>query len=368
MDAVQLEHWNPRATMPLLLPVYIVPNTHADVVDANITANSRLDVPWLYASEPHDRTAIICGGGPSLIDTLPEIAWMDGVVFGLNGASGLLSKHQVYPMYQIIIDAQEITSSLVDQDAALRLYASHVHPETAKYADEFFHLNFDGVEDLLPPEKVAEGGYTLCGGGVSVGITAMVVAFAMGYRKLHLFGFDSSNRAGATHAYSQHWNADIPTIDVRWGAKTYNASMPMKLQAEAFQRYASQLREEGVEITVHGDGLLPAMWREPPTTEREKYQLLWALGGYGHTSPGEQVASVFKDVAKPTGRVIDFGCGSGKGALAIIEQTGCAVLLTDFTDNCRDKAAIGLPFLQWDLTRPFGRSGRRSVPASMQAR
>jgi SAM-dependent methyltransferase len=361
MDAVQLEHWNPRATMPLLLPVYIVPNTHADVVDANITANARLDVPWLYASEPHEYTAVICGGGPSLKDSRDELRALardiNNDFFGLNGAAGWLEDQGISVQRQVIIDAQEITSSLVETRAHKRLYASHVHPETAKYADQLFHLNFDGVEDLLPPEKVAAGGYTLVGGGVSVGITALVVAYVMGYRKMHLFGYDSSNRGSATHAYSQNWNAPIPRIDVEWAGKTYNASMPMKLQAEAFQRFATQLQEEGCEFTVHGDGLLPAMWHEPPTTEREKYQLLWARGGYGHTSPGEQVASVFVDVAKPTGRVIDFGCGSGKGAMAIIEQTGCDVLLTDFTDNCRIKAAVGLPFLRWDLTRPFPQKG-----------
>jgi SAM-dependent methyltransferase len=60
----------------------------------------------------------------------------------------------------------------------------------------------------------------------------------------------------------------------------------------------------------------------------------------------------FLDVAKPTGRIIDFGCGTGRGALAMASR-GHDVLLIDFTDNCRDKETLRLPFIQWDLTEPL---------------
>jgi SAM-dependent methyltransferase/uncharacterized Rossmann fold enzyme len=354
MDVVQIEHWNPGASMPLILPVHIQPNTHADIVDANVRANSRLDVPWLYECPAHDGVAVICGGGPSLADDIERIREMSptATVFGLNGASGRLTRDGIPVDYQVIIDAQEITTSLVDVKADDRLYASHVHPATAKYADMFFHLNFAGCEDLFPPEKVEMGGYTLVGGGVSVGITALVVAYTLGYRKLHLFGYDSSNRDGATHAYSQPHNKAIPTIDIEWAGKTYNCSMPMKLQAEAFLRISKQLREEGCEITVHGSGLLPAMCSETPRTEREKYQLLWALGDYRGRSFGEEIVEKFLDVASPVGRVVDFGCGTGRAALRLAEQ-GYDVTAIDFCDNARDKEAIGLRFIQWDLTRPI---------------
>jgi uncharacterized Rossmann fold enzyme/SAM-dependent methyltransferase len=355
---MQLIHHNEGAEKPLLIPVLVLPNTHAKVVDANITANAKLDVPWLYASEPHNKIAVICGGGPSLADSMHDIRWhweKGHTIFGLNGAANFLANRWLAPDYQIIIDAQEITSSLVEADALHRVYASHVHPQTAQYADQFFHLNFDGLEDLLPPEKVAAGGYTLVGGGVSVGITALVVAYVMGYREFHLFGYDSSNRPGKTHAYSQPHNAMIPNIDVEWGGQTYNASMPMKLQAEAFLRFAWQLQDAGCTLHVHGDGLLPAMWRVEPMTEREKYQKLWAMGDYGDVSPGEFAVEEFCDLVwnddDADAAVIDFGCGTGRAALALSEA-GFDVRLTDFTDNCREKACLHLPFVQWDLTKP----------------
>ena len=352
MDVMQISIQNPDATIPLIIPVVVLPNTLEEEVNRNIRHNSRMDVPWLYASEPHDRVAVLCGGGPSLADSREAIAALKGDIFGLNGAARWLWENGLWADYQIIIDAQQITAGCVEPRAAHHLFASHVHPDTAASADEFFHLNFEGIEDLFPPEKVAAGGYTLVGGGVSVGITALVVAYTLGYRKLHLFGYDSCNREGATHAYSQPHNAAIPNIDVTWAGKTYNASMPMKLQAEAFIRFADQLQEEGCEITVHGDGLLPAMWREPPASEREKYQYLWAGGDYRRTSFGEHVFETFDRLITEPGKLIDFGCGTGRAALRLADL-GYDVTCIDFTDNCRDKEALRLPFLQWDLTQPI---------------
>jgi SAM-dependent methyltransferase len=213
-----------------------------------------------------------------------------------------------------------------------------------------FHLANIGITDLLPQERVEEGGFSLIGGGVSVGITALTVAYTLGYRRFHLFGYDSSNR-GTTHAYPQPMNANVPEMDVEWGDKVYRCSMPMKLQADAFFRYAEALKEAGVEITVHGSGLLPAMWNSPPMTEREKYQILWARGDYRDWSPGEMAVEQFLAL-KPEGLVLDFGCGTGRAAMKI-KEAGHDVLLFDFTDNCRDKAALTLPFVQWDLTQPL---------------
>jgi SAM-dependent methyltransferase len=60
----------------------------------------------------------------------------------------------------------------------------------------------------------------------------------------------------------------------------------------------------------------------------------------------------FVEIAKPDGKIIDFGCGTGRAALKM-QEMGLDVLAVDFTDNCRDKPALALSFLQWDLTRPL---------------
>jgi trans-aconitate methyltransferase len=87
-------------------------------------------------------------------------------------------------------------------------------------------------------------------------------------------------------------------------------------------------------------------------TEREKYRRMWQFETYRTTAPGEQEAAAFVDLVRPDSTVIDFGCGTGRGSLAIQRLSGCDVILVDFAENCRDEAALHLPFLEWDLTHP----------------
>ena len=83
-------------------------------------------------------------------------------------------------------------------------------------------------------------------------------------------------------------------------------------------------------------------------SEEDKYTLMWAQPEYRTHSPGEIVASSFLNLVRPSGKVIDFGCGSGKGSLKLAEY-GCDVLCVDFAENSRDAAAEHLPFLKHDL-------------------
>lgn len=86
--------------------------------------------------------------------------------------------------------------------------------------------------------------------------------------------------------------------------------------------------------------------------ERNKYEAMWAMPGYATNSPGEQLVSIFLDMAKPMmrGTVLDAGCGSGKGALAL-KTAGFTVHLCDITASGVLPEAQDLPFTEvclWD--------------------
>jgi 2-polyprenyl-3-methyl-5-hydroxy-6-metoxy-1,4-benzoquinol methylase len=70
------------------------------------------------------------------------------------------------------------------------------------------------------------------------------------------------------------------------------------------------------------------------TLEREKYSTVWqSIDHYGALSPGEQYLPIFLHmVGDRRGAVLDAGCGSGKGALAL-EAAGFEVALCDLTDD-----------------------------------
>lgn len=79
--------------------------------------------------------------------------------------------------------------------------------------------------------------------------------------------------------------------------------------------------------------------------ERSTYRQMWAIEGYGERSPGERYASTFAEMARPEAlaSVLDAGCGSGKGALALA-ALGLCVQCCDVTDEGLSAEAKTLPF------------------------
>lgn len=351
---LQMKHWNPGASAPLILPVHVVCNTPDDVLHTNIFANSRNQDDWFRQQPENDLPAIICGSGPSLSDTLDDIrdrVAAGGVLIALNGAARFLSEAGLEPGYQIILDARPETASLVGP-ARRHLFASQVDPACFRKAPEaqLWHLQIEGIDDLLPSY---DRPFTLIGAASSVGTTALVITYALGHRDIHCYGLDSSNKGVDSHAFRQAINDGEPMASVTFGGKDYHCSLTMKMQAERFPETARLLQREGCRIAVHGYGLLPDIWNAPPETlsEREKYQRMWTMPEYREFAPGERFVGVFEDIVKPPSgsSVIDFGCGTGRMSVALANK-GYDVTLVDFASNARDQSAAALPFFEFDLT------------------
>lgn len=341
--------------MPLILPIHVICNTSDEQIFNNIRENSRNHDDWLRLEDAHDGMAILCGSGPSLADTLEQIRELvaaGGKVFAMNGAAKFLTENGIEPDYQVIIDARPETADLIGP-AKVHLFASQVAPETfAKMPGaKLWHLQVQGIEKHLPEYARS---YALIGGAASVGNTSTCLVYAMGYRNLQIFGFDSSNRGERGHAFHQSLNNGDPCCVVNFAGKEYTCSLTMKLQAEKFMETSRALRGAGCHVEVHGSGLLPDMFNAKleDLSEAEKYQLMWNYPEYRTDAPGEDCAEKFLEVVKPSGIVIDFGCGTGRGALKL-RNAGLEVLLVDFTSNSRDDEALTLPFIQWDLSEPM---------------
>jgi len=355
---LQVKHWNPGASAPLILPVHVICNTSDDDLHANIRANAarprQMMRRWVKSEAPHTGIAVLVGSGPSLAESLGEIRQHQDAghtIFAMNGAARFLHDHGVTAAYQVMIDPREETKQLVGP-AHDHLIASQCHPavfEALPHA-KLYHLQIEGIDDDLPEYPHP---FALVGGAASVGNTSTVLAYVLGYRTMHIYGYDSSHRDAQSHAFHQKMNDGEPNCLVTWNGRDYRTSLTMKLQAEKFQETGRLLEGAGCAIHVHGSGLLPDMWNTPPDVlpEREKYQRMWAIPGYRQFAPGQEAAATFLEVVKPDDLVLDFGSGTGRGALAI-SKAGVDVFMVDFASNCRDNAALHLPFLDHDLSEP----------------
>lgn len=354
---LQLKYQHPKASGPLILPVQVVCNTPEAAINENIRINSRRAGKWLFARPAHDGVALLCGSGPSLRDDLPLLRFLvqcGGTVFSLNGATRFLDHKEIVSDYQVILDAQPGTVDLIGP-AREYLFASQVDPACFEKRPTamLWHLQVEGIDDLIPAYA---DDYTLIGAASSVGTTALVVAFALGFRKLKCFGYDSSMRGEEAHVTHQTMNDGEPRCSVQFGGRDYRTSLTMKLQAERFPVTARLLQREGCKVEVFGEGLLPDIWNAPAEqlSEKEKYERIWSEPSYRLHSPGEMETGAFLEIVEPRpgASVIDFGCGTGRAGL-VLSEAGMHVTMLDFAANCRDPAAMYLPFFEHDLSWPM---------------
>jgi 2-polyprenyl-3-methyl-5-hydroxy-6-metoxy-1,4-benzoquinol methylase len=359
---------NPDATNDLVFNVLVLCNTPDEALTSNILYNAARDLPWAAFEPKHDDIIVLCGGGPSLADHLDDVYDMQkagATVWAMNGASKFLRDHGIEPDAQVIADAKPETVELYDPECRLHYIASQCDRQMFDQGGEvvLWHLAMsEDMDKWFPKKRRDAGGYALVGGGAAVGNSALCLSYVLGYRAMHLYGYDSSHRDNASHAYEQEMNQFIPTADVEWAGKTYRSSVAMKAQAEKFQITGQALQAEGCRIYVHGDGLLPAMWNTDASdmTMRDKYRLMWLTDAYRAGSPGEQLISIILYALEPDSMVIDFGCGTGRASLELVKK-GIPVFLIDFADNCRDEEAIELPFLEWDLRQPIPPSAEYGI-------
>lgn len=357
MSDIFIRHKNEDAEGTLVIPVQMLINTPYDVLKDHILENSKNCKDWLVSVPPHDGVALLCGSGVSIKEHLREIRGKqhDGaVVFALNAASDYLASNGIMPDNQVIIDAKEETSELVGA-AKEHLFAATVHQKCFKLRPnaKLFQLQVEdeSLQDQI--DEIAPYDYTMLMTAVSVGIVSLALVYAMGYRKIYCYGYDSSYTDGNSHVVPQPMNGNIPCMNVDFAGKSYLTSLPMKMQAERFMSVANSLKKDGCEINVIGSGLLPDMSKTAfeELTEKDKYTRMWSMLSYRDASPAERIVDLIDDKIKK-GVTIDFGCGTGRAA-ALLSKSGRRVILLDFAPNCRDQEADGLEFLEVDLTQPI---------------
>jgi len=108
------------------------------------------------------------------------------------------------------------------------------------------------------------------GGFTTVGMLAMVLAKLKGYKRIYLFGMDSSYSEEQHHVYKQESNDGETIITASIHEQKYKAAPWMCQQVKDFQNIAREFAQEDVVIEVCGSGLLYAMAKAMsiPLTQR----------------------------------------------------------------------------------------------------
>lgn len=251
-----------RPCKPLHTPVFINTLNHdLSKILQNVEQNWTDDL--LEERSEHEREAHIVGGGPSLDKTLGllQLPNTQRDIFALNNTHEYLIERGIIPTYHVLLDARPENARFVlnPRDdvtylVALQCHRNVFHCLEGRKIVPWLAL-MDGVEEIV--RRRSKKNVLTVGGGSTVGLKTLYIAYIMGYRKFHLYGFDSSYEEGRHHAYPQSLNDGQEVIEVSCDGRKFNCARWMANQAMQFQGYAKELIGRGCEIQVHGTGLLP---------------------------------------------------------------------------------------------------------------
>jgi hypothetical protein len=238
----------------------VVCNTEKAKIVDNIRYSSALGLPAITIQPENDRKVIFCAGGPSIQDSLIQIKKEQeegSLIVAMNGSAKWLRDNGVFPDWWVGIDARAENVRFLEGFPAMEFFLASqcdkaLFDALKEQKTTIFHIDIPDIG-----EYVFDDGQPIqaIGGGSTVGLMALSLAYTQGFRDFHLYGYDSSFREERGHAYGQFQNDSVVTVNVQ--GRDFQSTPWMVTQVNQWQDLAGQLRNLGVNITVHGDGLLP---------------------------------------------------------------------------------------------------------------
>lgn len=234
-------------------------NVELQRIIKNIHSSTERGIRCLEQVPGHNGKAVLVGGGPSMADSIEQIrAAVDAgaTVIAMNGTSDYLADHGITPHIHIAVDARESNLRFVQRRNAASYYlASQCHPALFDHIPDatLFHVALMDWEKYIQNTDRAMA----LGGGHTVGLYAMSLAYVLGYRDLHLYGYDSSYQESHHHAYAQPKNDADPIISAHFNGREFKTTAWMVVQVNEFRDLSRQLAQMDCTITTYGYGLLP---------------------------------------------------------------------------------------------------------------
>ena len=247
-------------------------NTEMAVMISQAEQNLSRDLPLFVEHSEHAGVSLIVGGAPSLTDELKNLRThtkRGGVIFALNGAHDWLIEHGIIPDYHVLLDARKENAEFVRKPhkGVTYLVAAQCHPEVFNALEGHKVMMWAACLESAEQEKAVCDKFPkkpigFIGGGATVGLKTMNLAYLLGFRKIRLYGMDSSYSGSENHAYRQELNDKESKMEIHAAGKDFICAPWMAKQATEFQRQYRQLVKLGCKIKVLGYGLIPHIYQQ----------------------------------------------------------------------------------------------------------
>lgn len=247
-------------------------NTPMSTMIDQAEQNIRRGLPLFIEQPEHHGEALIVGGGPSLKESLPNLRMKrdrGGIVFALNGAHDWLIDRGIIPDFHVLLDAREENVRFVQnpRKEVVYLVAAQCHPAIFEALKGCNVTVWTACCETPEQERALVDKFPglplmLVGGGATVGLKTMNLAYLWGFRRIRIYGLDSSYSEGENHAYRQELNDKESRMDIHAAGRDFICAPWMAKQAVEFQRQYKQLTALDCKVRVHGDGLIPHIVRQ----------------------------------------------------------------------------------------------------------
>jgi len=224
---------------------------------SHIDSALKRNLPRVIQRKRRPGKVAVVASGPSVADYVDVLKDWDGEIWGINRAFEWMRHRGIKPTGFLGIDPEwflvECLPS-IPEDATYYI-ASQAHPGV------FDHLKDRNVRLWFLADgqvKHPSDAYLIFGGSTCLG-RAPNLAYALGYRDVHIFGGDSSY----THKQYVHGD-DLPanTVSAFVGGREFRTQRNLIQQASEFveQMVEWARGSDPIAVTLYGDGLMQAWY------------------------------------------------------------------------------------------------------------
>lgn len=217
-------------------------------------------LPLLEEYPPHDRTAVLVGSGPSVKHHFKSIRKRRSegeTLVAVKDAHDWLISQSVIPHYAVAVDPQEHRwNCFTHKHKSVKyLIASQCHPAMFEHLKDcnvlLWHLYIRKGQTYPPNSRLITGGTT-------TGLRAITLLYTLGYRKFHLYGYDSCLSEGALRV--GEGDTDRKRIEIVCAGKHFITTPEMASQANEFQEIFATVPD--IDIESHGEGIITTILEE----------------------------------------------------------------------------------------------------------
>src|SRR3989304_3747299 len=208
------------ASLRSLPKLRLEPATNAGAVLEQMRSALGRGLPQVRPCRPHQHHLCVLAGGPSLADSYQE---RRGYLAAVNGSLRWLLERDIVPNACGLLDPGAHMADIIEARPGVNYFVPSIcHPSVFEKLTGchvvLWHPSGQGAEteDLLRMHRPDD--WLAIGGGCTMGVRWINLAYTMGFRSFALHGLDSSFRDSATHAYPDRAD-DRPRLTIG-GRKT----------------------------------------------------------------------------------------------------------------------------------------------------